>query len=401
MKKVVISFILILMVISTFSFAAYPAELENAELEMIDDTDLGEMEETEIEPKVLEDAEVTTIEPRNSIGSDEIISDDVYKMEDEITLTKVIDGNVYIMAQDVKITESVIYGNLYVMAQNIEIVSSEINGSIYAMGEKIKFSGITNDAYLLGSEIDLSSDSYIWRNVRVAGGTVNLNGSIARNVYATVSNLSIGDNAEISGKLNYTSESEGNISENAKISELQFNKQEIKEKQTEDVNAMSYVYKALGIAFKTLIVTLIIVFVVNKFKTLKRTNNVAIDFLKNTAKGALVLVIVPILSILLMISVIGLGFGFVALALYVIALYMATSIMAVEIAQRILNKSQENEIKKGKTILVSVLVSLVIWGISFIPVLGGIVNFIILLMGLGIIFDLIFQRTKKEEVNEN
>ena len=84
MKKLLISFILILMVISTVSFAAYPAELENAELEMIEATDLGEMEETEIEPKVLEDAEVTTIEPRNSIGSDEIISDDVYKMEDEI-----------------------------------------------------------------------------------------------------------------------------------------------------------------------------------------------------------------------------------------------------------------------------------------------------------------------------
>lgn len=386
MKKAVISFILILMVISTVSFAAYPEELENSELEMIDATDLGEIEET-------------PIEPRDHVESNEMISDDVYKMEEKVTFSEIVDANVYIMAQDVKITNAIIYGNLYVMAQNIEIENSEISGSVYAMGQKITISGMANDAYLLGSEIELLTDCYIWRNVRVAGGNVNVDGSIARNVYAAVSNLSIGDTAQISGKLNYTSENEGSISENARVSDVDFNKEEVKEIENEDNTQTNYVYKAFSIAFKTLIVTLVIIFLVNKFKNLKRTDSVANDLLKATGKGALVLVLVPILSILLMISVIGLGFGIVLVSLYIIAIYIAISIMSVEIAYRILNK--EKEISKGKIIGISILVALVIWGISFIPVLGGIIKFVLNLMGLGIIFDLIFQRTKKEEINEN
>ena len=73
----------------------------------------------------------------------EMIYDDVYKMESQVTINQVIDGNVYVMARDVKVENAVIYGNLFVMAENIQIVDSEIAGSIFAMGENVDFSGMT------------------------------------------------------------------------------------------------------------------------------------------------------------------------------------------------------------------------------------------------------------------
>ena len=395
MKKVVGVLFLIFIMMATFSFAAYPADLEAAELQLIDATNLEDVEMTPIEPRNEENVEEALIE------EDEIIYDDVYRMEEDVTINEIIDGNVYVMAKNIKIENTIIYGNVYVMAEKIEIVNSEIDGSIYAIGEEINFSGAAYDVYVCGAKINFDSDSYIWRSVRAAGETLNIDGNIGRNLYAGVSNLSIGDNAIIEGVLNYSSEKEGNISENAQISEVQFNKEEIKVEEENTIDVKDYIYQALTAVFKALIVVLIIVFGVHKFNNLKRTNNMAIDLLKNTAKGSLVLIFVPIISVLLMISLVGLGFGFIILALYAISLYIATSIMSVEIAHRILTNKDKDEIQKGKMIGMATLVALIIWAISFIPVIGGIIKFVLILMGLGIIYDMLFQRNKKEEVNEN
>ncbi len=123
------------------------------------------------------------------------------------------------------------------------------------------------------------------------------------------------------------------------------------------------------------------------------------DFLKNTGKGALMLIFLPILSVVLMLSVIGVGFGLIVLVLYIIGLCVAIPIASVEIAHRILAKKEE--VKKGLWIGLSIVVSLLIWAMKFVPVIGGIIRFILVLIGLGIICSLIFQRNKKEEVNEN
>lgn len=329
-----------------------------------------------------------------------IIYDDVYKMEKQVTIDEAIDGNVYIMAQDLKIENAIIDGNLYVMAENIEIINSEIQGSIYAGGEKISFSGMTNDVYAFGSDIDFDVNSCIWRNVKVVGENVNMYGSVGRNFYAGVNNLTIGDNAIIDGILKYTSENEGNISEEARIAEVQFEQEENMKAETQNVSVGDYIYKVLKVAFKTLIVVLIIVFSINKFKSIKRTNNTAIDLLQYVAKGSLLLVLTPIIVILLMCTVIGIGLGFVILALYIIMLYISISLVSAEIAYRILNK-ENDEIVKGKMIGLSILVSFIICAVGFIPILGGIVKIIVVLIGLGIMFDILFQKVKKEEINEN
>lgn len=327
----------------------------------------------------------------------EMIYDDVYKMENQVTINQVIDGNVYVMARDVKVENAVIYGNLFVMAENIQIVDSEIAGSIFAMGENVDFSGMTNDLYACGSKVNMAAGSYIWRNAKVAGETINIDGNVGRNFDVGVNQLVVGEHAQIEGILHYFSNKEANISEKAQIQDVQFIQDE--EEENETSNGVNYAFEIANVAFQTLIIALIIVFLVNKFKTLKRTDNIGIDFLKSTGKGALMLIFVPILSIVLMLSVIGIGLGLIVLVLYIIGLCVAIPVSSVEIAHRILAKKEN--VKKGVWIGISILVSLVIWAIRFIPVIGGIVRFILVLIGLGIISSLIFQRNKKEEVNEN
>lgn len=379
MKKIIGILLLSFMMIANISFATESVDLDKMEFD-----------ESEIEQLL-----------SAKMHESNMLDDDVYQMEKDVTIQQSVNGNVYVMAQNVKIEEVEIYGNVYIMAQKIEIVNSEIDGSVYVMGEEINFSGMANDVYALGESINFSSDSYVYRDVRVAGETVNIDGSIERNCYAGTKSLLVTDNAVIEGTLKYFSEQEGNISENARITDVQFEKEELEDTQEQESNIMQYIYEVLKVAFQAFILVLIVVFGIHKFKILKRTDNIASDFLKDTGKGALVLIFVPIISILLMISIIGMGFGFVLLALYFILLYISIPVTAVEITHRILAKQSENEIKKGKMIGISILISVIFWAIKFIPTIGEIIRFIAVLIGLGITATLIFQKNKKEEINEN
>lgn len=381
MKKRIGILFLIFMMFATFSLATETIDLNLPQTENQED---GIMPISEMPTDTEDDGY-------------EMIYDDVYKMENQATINQVIDGNVYVMARDVKVENAVIYGNLFVIAENIQIVDSEIAGSVFAIGENINFSGMTNDLYACGSKVDMVAGSYVWRNAKLAGETIHMDGNVGRNLDVGVNQFVVGDNAQIEGTLHYFSSKEGSISEQAQIGDVQFIQDEQEENETQ--NGANYVFEMANVAFQTLIIALIIVFLVNKFKTLKRTDNIGMDFLKSTGKGALMLIFAPILSIVLMLSVIGVGFGMIVLVLYIIALCVAIPTTSVEIAHRILAKKED--VKKGVWIGSSILVSLVIWVIKFIPVIGGIVRFILVLIGLGIISSLIFQRNKKEEVNEN
>lgn len=383
MKKIIGGLILMVIMLPTIVLAAYPEDME----EQANYDGLIDLQELQ-----------TTSDP---IDTSETIESDIYEMNQDVLINQTVDGNVYVMAQNAKIEDANIYGNVYIMAKKIEVINSEIEGSLYVMGEDITFSGMTNDVYACGSNIEFCEDSYVWRDAKIAGNTVKVNANIARNLYAGVKSLSVGDNAVIEGTLKYFSEEEGNISESARIADVQFEKEATEDTQKQESNVMKYIYEVLKVAFQAFILVLIVVFGVHKFKTLKRSNNITSDFLKDTGKGALVLIFVPIISILLMISIIGMGFGFVLLALYFILLYISIPVTALEITHRILAKQSENEIKKGKMIGISILISLIFWAIKFIPTIGGIIRFIAVLIGLGITATLIFQKNKKEEMNEN
>lgn len=393
MKKRIGVLFLSLMMLATLSWAAYPAELEEQELKELEETENLQDGEYGIEPISEEEGE--------PIEEYDVLEDDFYQMSQDITIQQAVNGNVYVMGRTVKIKDAIIYGNVYAMAEEVEIENSEIDGSVYVMAEKAKFSGTVYDVYACGSKIDFDLNSYVWRSAKIVADEVSMDGNIGRNLETAVNRLSIGDNAVIEGALKYVSDKEGNISSEAQIADIHFEQEQEKDRTEEGPNAISYVFEAINVAFQTLIVVLVLAFCIGKFKTLKRTENVGMDFLKNAGKGSLWLIFVPIVAVLLMISIIGIGFGMIVFVLYVISLYLATAVTSVEIAHRILAKQEETEVKKGKMIGITILISLVIWVLKFIPVLGGLVRFIAILVGLGVVCTLIFQKNKKEEINEN
>lgn len=371
MKKVMGVLILMVMMFSSISLAAYPEDLEGIEDVNYDDL-----------------IQLISQEP---MDESKMIQDDVYEIGQEVVIDKIVDGNIYVMAQDVKIDGANVFGNVFVMAERVEIVNSQIGGSVFAMGETINLSGSMNDVYAVGNKVNFSQDCSVWRSARVSAGTVDISGRIERDFYGFAETLNIAETAKIVGKLNYSSEKEGTISENAQIGDIAF--EQARQNNTYQKGVGDYVFDFITIIVRTLIVALIIVFLVKKFKNLYTRENGVSEYLKSIGKGIGVLIVVPVISVLLMISLIGAGLGVSLLAIYIVIAYLATSIFAVEVAYRF---EKEN---KGKIIGIAILVSIIVKAISFIPTIGGTIVFLTSLIGLGTLFDMIFKKVKNEAID--
>lgn len=398
MKKFIGVLFLSIILIATTVFAAYPADLENAELEKIEDGNVMELTDNQ-----LKEAENLIEEPADVLYSNELISyndsndaedSDLYEIGEEVTVTKKVNGNVYAMGEKVTLDGALIQGNAFVLGQEVEIKNVQIEGSLYVVGENIEFSGVANDIYACGSSVKIDENANVWRDIRIAASEAKIDGKVGRNAFVVVSELNVGGNALISGTLNYISTNEAEISSDAIIENVNFQKQEVEEIEEKNTfNPMSYVFDVLTALFKAFIISLIIILLVDKFGKLTRTEKVANELLKYAGVGALVLFLVPIASIALLFTGVASGIGIMLLLVYIVAAYASTSVTSVEVATRILDKIKKEEtISNGKKIGASVLVALAVYLVGFIPVIGGLVKFAFLLIGLGILFDLIFKK---------
>ena len=408
MKKVIGILFLIVILIATTVLAAYPEDLENAELEQTQEESITtltkeqlENAESLIEEPATGDLDILEITEKNRMidNNESVLNSDLYQFDEEVSLNSIVNGNVYVIAQSVKFDNAVIYGNAYVLAQNIELKNVDIQGSLYVCGQNIEISGKINDIYACGAEVNLSEGTYITRDVKLAGESLKIDGTIQRDAFIGAKNLTITGDTVINGTLNYASENEANIPDSAMISNVNFEKinTDVENQNDEDKNVVvDYIYKLLKIVATTAILSLIIISFVDKFSKMNRTEKIANDLLKDAGIGALILILTPILTIILAVSNIFTSIGISGLLIYIVGLILATSMTSIEIAKRIVDKMQ-NELGKWKKVGIASLVTLVYGIVGFIPVVGTICKFAFLLIGLGILFNLIFKNNKTVE----
>ncbi len=404
MKKIIGVLFIILILLSTICFATeqkipQPRTVETPQEEINQDETSEIPQVTDEEPENYDDL-IDLISATNYDLDSDIIEDDVYEMKENVIINEDVDGNVHAMGRKVRIEDAIIYGNVFVMAQEIEIVDCEISGTIYAMGEKIFFSGNADDICAMGRRVSFEEESIVSRNANVVAKDLTIRGNIERNLNASIEQINIMDTAVIEGNLNYFSNSKGTISEEAEIEDIHFMK--IHEEPEQEKEITDYVLEVVTVALKTSIIAFFILSLTNKFKLMKR-GNLILDLLKSTGKGMIAFVLTPAIAILLMLSIIGTALGVSLLAIYGVLLYVATAIVAIEIAYRI--ASNKEQISNVKVVGIAILISIILWAVKFIPVVNGWIQFILILIGLGILSNVIFQKIKEEtnngEINEN
>ena len=307
------------------------------------------------------------------------IRDDVYLLDSDVTLKDNVDGNVYIMAKDVEITSEEISGNVFICAEEINIRNTYINGSLFLAGEKINVTAFASDAYIVGNKVTLGEETRILRDLRVAADKLEINGVISRNVFASANDIKMNNNTIVEGDFNYSAKNEINISENVR-GEVNFEELEENDK-TNSNKVIDYIKGILTSIASSALIILFIIFVLPKFNQ----NIGEAKLLEAFGLGIGFLVVVPIIIILLFMTIIGVMPAFLLIAIYIAMLAIGYTISAISIAGKIYKKINKEGNSKLYIFLFTIITLIVLNLISSIPVIGGIVSFVLTMIGDGII----------------
>ena len=361
MKKVLkcLALIVLIMLISTICFATEVVTQEETE-----DTDAILKTSTGEEDMSYEDY----LQYMQSL----IQQGDVYQAGDDVTLDKIVDGNVYLVGNNVTVTSTELGGNLFIVGKSVTINSQAIYGSVYVVAEDLKIIAQTYDLYAVAENINVEK-SYIARGTRICGEEVTLDGTFGSDIYSSANKLEISDDSSVTGKIYYSNE----VSVPETMSE-QLSKIDLPEKSSLKIP------DALML-LTNLVTVIVLVFIVSLFmkEEGKYETDIRSNFIKDLLWGLLFAVLTPIILILIMVTGVLFPISLLLLAIYSLVLFVfALPVATIEFAKFILNT---RAVSKGKVILAAIGLAVAIEILKYVPYVGAIISIVSTLYGFGFI----------------
>ena len=391
-KTKIIAFLLVLIlaITSSFVYADNETTLEDDIIPISDNLESSPVENNAENP-------ISTNEPTE----DTYKSHDVYLTGDNVTVDYIVDGNLFVIANTVTIN-SKIGGDAFIMANNINVSEQAyIFNNLFAMANSIDIKGVVYDVYALAQNFTVSN-GYIYRDAKLCCNTININGAIGRNAFVSCSNINFNtdenDKGIIYGDLTYSAPSELSFDKNIVNGNVTYKAPKVSpEKSVREIVA-SYISDLGAFLAFVIIIWLVCLWVAPKF--LNDTNKfVGKKTLNVLGTGLLTLIAVPIACIILLLLQLTAGISLLTVAIYILALIVAKSIFTIVANNYLCSKLNIN---KNTGIFGMLIVSgVIVWVISELPYVGGIVSFIISVLGLGVLVSAILPKKAKKASDTN
>lgn len=326
---------------------------------------------------------------------------DVYLTGKDVTIDYIVDGNVFVCADTVTIN-SQIGGDAFILAKNLIIdEQAYVFSNIFAISDSIEIKGVVYDIYALAKNLTISK-GYIYRDIKVSCNTLNINGIVGRNAFVNCNKLNFntdqGDDGAIYGDLNYTASSEISIPENVVSGTTNYTQRTESEEKSIQSIISDYILDLGAFLAFVLIIWLVCLWLAPKF--LESTNKyVGKSTLKVLGTGLLTLIAIPVACIILIFLQITSGISLLLLALYILAIVISKVLFTIVANNYICSKLNVN---KNSVIFGMLVVSgIVVWVLTQIPYIGGILSFVVTVLGLGIlILSILPKKTGKVETVE-
>lgn len=291
-------------------------------------------------------------------------------------------------------------------------ISSNANGDYaFIAGREVNISGnITRDAFVAGETVTIENTGIINRDLYVCASKVIINGAVNRNIYVASSELLVGDKAYIRGDV-HSATDKIVISETANVlgtvqyrsdasvvsipESIQVNRIEVETNKNQGNVSKSFDFNGKILELLMVFVTFILMLaIVPEFFT-KIDDRYALnakELFKAFGIGVLLLIVVPIVSIILMVTIVGLPIAFVALLLYIIAFIITGAVAGYTIVKAIFG-SKVNKFVAGTTGVIAYKL------LMCVPVLGGVVYFFCISLTLGVMY-MTFRKNKGKKLSD-
>lgn len=320
------------------------------------------------------------------------VNKDLFKANDSVVVSEEMNGTGFVAGNNISVDKKV-NGMLFAAGNTVNIKSpsdyafaagnmvnldnaSFKDGFIAGTTVDIKNTNIERDLYAFGTKINLTSN--VGRNAFIAGSDIVIDSVIDGDLYVDANNITINSNAIVNGKFKYNDDAKIVISKDATLPRVEAYKSlNINTKKSSTQIFVSKIMDRVFSLLNMLVVGLLMVLLFPRiFKKIKEVENNKL--LANVAWGLLVLIAVPVVSIMLMFTMVGVSAGLIVLGLYVLLAYISTIIASYKLSSLVLG----NKIKNDYLLLIIGLVSVTI--IKLIPFIGGLASFILLCLGLGL-----------------
>ncbi|CAG0949342.1 MAG: hypothetical protein MPEBLZ_02276 [Candidatus Methanoperedens nitroreducens] len=326
------------------------------------------------------------------IMKDEVVNDDLYFAGNSITVDGVINGDLIAAGSEIKVTGTINGG--VIAAGGSIIVTGNVTNDIKAAGGEVRIGGDVGDNVLVFTRnLVLEKNARITRDLTLGAGTatidgtvngninggasdVEMNGATKGNVTVNISNnIKVSPGATIGGNLEYTAPRPG------EISGIVSGTTTYKETPVRRENFMSRLPGEI-LGYLWLLLIGIVSLILAPELTQKISDNISVKPLKNLLWGLLFLIVTPIVAVLLLVTVIGIPLGLILLVVYITLLYISRIYIGLWVGQYVLGKLKQET--KSRVLAMALGLIIVVIGIN-LPIIGGFIHFIIILLGLGAI----------------
>lgn len=309
-----------------------------------------------------------------------------------VTNKATIDGISFVAGNTVNLNGNVTYG---FYAGNVVNINERVEKDLFAAGNNIiinKEAVLGRDVFIAGNSVVISSD--IERDLRVGCSYIIINDvNIKGDVYIDAEKIMLNAGTVIGGKLSYPENATIINIDKASIGSIEAREVPVDEIETEKVLTTFAITSFITWLVAAVVTLLILLSVVPSLREkLDKVKLEVNECLKSFAFGLLILVVVPIVCLFTIFTGILTPLSLIVLALYFICIYLA-SLFGAYVVGRELTKLM---FKKGKFFLNVFFGILVVRLVSLIPVLGGLVEFVVFAYGLGLIYQFIILNIKKK-----
>jgi len=338
-----------------------------------------------------------------TVPQDETIDDTLVVFGDAVNIDGTVNGDVIAFARNVSVRGTV-KGNVIGFGQHVT-VEGMVQGSIFGFGQTVQTRGhvanniygfgqnvgittgaeVTGNAALFGSETDI--DGSIGHDLWAFCGRADVRGTVLRNVHAYAGRVTVLAPARIVGNMNarVPEMDRVRVEPGAMIggkTDIQVSPPEPNRYATFSFYVGQIIW--LAAAFVTGVVLFWLI------PALAHVNlDSARTLLTAAGIGFLAACATPVAAIIVCVTLIGLPIGLTTLALWALGLYLAKIVLAGFLGRALLAGQGEQRPAPALALLVGLVLILIAVNLPFV---GGIINFLLTVLGLGAMIMTLYRR---------
>jgi cytoskeletal protein CcmA (bactofilin family) len=337
-------------------------------------------------------AEIKHGDPNYTLAAGEVIHTDLIVSADAARIDGDVDGDLITFSRSVTVNGH-IKGDVISFSEELH-VNGMVDGNVRAFVKEFQLNGtvgrnvmswvgdintdeksVVNGTMTLGAG-DCTLNGKLVGDLLSFSGSLELDGSLGRNVMVRAGHLRVGPKAVVAGEFKAQLRKPADISLDAKLASPPVITIVERDSEKSYSSPRYYWHQTLlwGASFIFGLVMLLLMpgFLFDAAGACKRTMP-AIGF------GALFLIATPVLVVIVCITIVGIGVGVAAFMLWIIAIYAAQVVVGTWLGDKVLGSS----VGVGPALGRMALGLLILRAIGLVPYLGVWVNSLVVCLGLG------------------